>query len=149
LWVAAGTHKRHEDTDTVLLRMKDGVADGDLVGDVYHVVVGASSATLDGFTVTRGNANGADPDDDGGGMHNEDLTDVVVANCEFIANAADGFGGAVFNDAVSGLTIVDTAFMDNVAGQRGGGVYNHSYSSPEIRSCLFVRNTAVYQGGEG
>ena len=28
-----------------LLRMKDGVADGDLVGDVYHVVVGASSAT--------------------------------------------------------------------------------------------------------
>ena len=29
----------------------------------YHVVTGATGATLDGFTITAGNANGADPND--------------------------------------------------------------------------------------
>ncbi len=34
----------------------------------YHVVVGANGATLDGLTITGGNANGGGSNDTGGGI---------------------------------------------------------------------------------
>ena len=115
VWAAEGTYARRGSGDTVLLTMKSGVAiyggfagtevlrgerdwvaymttlDGETL--VYHVVTGALDATLDGFTVTGGNADGSPPDDVGGGMYNDAIVDLTVENCTFSGNSADGDGG--------------------------------------------------------
>ena len=56
----------------------------------YHVVTGSgtdATAVLDGFTITRGQADGANPDWWGGGMHNDGGSPTLV-NLVFSANAA-------------------------------------------------------------
>jgi len=44
-----------------------------------------SSAVLDGFTITKGNANGGNPYSRGGGMHNI-YASPTISNCTFIQN---------------------------------------------------------------
>ena len=56
------------------------------------VVAGADGATLDGFTIVRGNANGAGPESDGAGIYNSGCSAMVVANCIFNANLATDNG---------------------------------------------------------
>jgi len=59
----------------------------------YHVVTGADNATLDGFTVTGGSANGTGNNGIGGGMYNW-YSSPTVTNCTFLSNSAwDGGGG--------------------------------------------------------
>ncbi len=55
-------------------------APGDNTDNTYHVVTGATNATIDGFTVTLGNANGATSDTtSGAGMYNAGSP--TVSNC--------------------------------------------------------------------
>ena len=177
VWIAEGTYVRREGTDTVVVAMKDSVAiyggfagteterdlrdwetyvtslDGEDV--CYHVVVGASDARLDGFTVTRGNAAGVFLDGRGGGMLNDSLTDLTVANCRFMANSAgDGyymntaFGGGMRNGGVSDVRITRCLFLGNTAGG-GGGVALERDCSVEIVGCRFVGNRATAMAGGG
>ncbi|UCD84228.1 MAG: chitobiase/beta-hexosaminidase C-terminal domain-containing protein [Deltaproteobacteria bacterium] len=167
IWVAEGTYTNTPTSTVSVLTMKAGVEiyggftgtesalsergdptayptilDGENTS--YHVVLGASNTHLDGFTITGGNANGIWPNNSGGGMYNDSMTNLVVANCTFIGNQAN-FGGGMFNQDSSPL-ITNCTFNGNSAG-RGGGMYNYDNSSPTITNCTFVGNSAYNEGG--
>ena len=137
----------------------------------YHVVVGSSNARLDGFTVAGGAATGTSFYDSGGGMSNNNVTGLKVANCTFssnsalvgggmlnynssptitnctfIGNSADWYGGGMFNDQ-SSPTITNCTFADNSADLYGGGMFNWLNSSPMIANCTFSGNSAFDSGG--
>lgn len=66
----------------------------DIVGNnSYHVVRGAANATLNGFVVTGGQANGSYPDTYGGGMFNWPNSNPTIANVTFSGNSAQTGGG--------------------------------------------------------
>jgi parallel beta-helix repeat protein len=139
----------------------------------FHVVQCVSSEgsdkVLQGFTITGGNANGAFPDDRGGGMYNSSSGPTVthcifsgnmasfgggmfnfisspkVTHCSFSGDTA-GFGGGIYNQGGS-PTMINCAFSGNTAGTWGGGMYSTSSSSPTLINCTFTGNTAGFGGG--
>jgi hypothetical protein len=129
------------------------VLSGDLLGNdsgfanntenVYHVVTGADNATIDGFVITGGNANGTGANAFGGGMYNLSASP-TIQHCFFFGNSAGegGGGGGMCNSAAS-PRIVRCTFAGNRGGY-GGAVRNHDSSSPEIRDCLFSGNSATW-----
>ncbi|GAP13486.1 protein containg cadherin domain [Longilinea arvoryzae] len=130
------------------------ILSGDLLGDdvgftnntenVYHVVMGANSAILDGFTITGGNANGLTvPDDTGGGMfiyqRNPSLT-----NLTFSYNSASTMGGGLYIDNGT-PALTDVSFTNNSA-TWGGGMNGYA-SSPILNRVTFSGNAAQSAGG--
>ena len=129
IWVAAGTHKpttgagraatfqlkavavyggfagtetardqRAPATNITILSGEIGAADNS--DNSYHVVTGADGATLDGFAIMAGNANGSSPDDSGGGIYNPS-GNLTLTNIIFSGNTAANRGGGMYNDAGS------------------------------------------------
>lgn len=123
VWVAAGTYRPDTTSPDVYFTLKDGVGlYGGFAGTEalrsqrnpatnvttlsggglsYHVVYAGAgvttSAVLDGFTVTGGNANGltvGNQEDIGGGMLNKNSSP-TVSNCTFRNNRAISSGGAM------------------------------------------------------
>src|SRR5574341_494854 len=128
---------------------------GDLVGsNSYHVLTGSgtgSTALLDGFTVTAGQANAASPNDYGGGMHNSNGSP-TLADITFSGNLAGNAGGGVYNYSHSSPTLTDVTFTGNSATSSsgsGGGMYNYYYSSPTLTGVTFSGNSAECGGGMG
>ncbi len=114
----------------------------------FHVVNGAgtnSSAILDGFTITAGNANAGFPDNNGGGMHCEGGAP-TIGNCIFDANRCQTGGGAVHFRSGGDATVIDCIFTGNDAGNQGGAVSNF-VSSPAFVNCTFHDNGAEFRGG--
>ena len=110
----------------------------------HHVLVGATGATLDGFTITGGNANGAGSDSTGGGMYNNGASPTVV-NCIFSTNQATSYGGGMYNKS-SSPQLANCLFVNNtVTNYYGGAVYNNA-SSPSLTNCTLSGNTAVKGG---
>lgn len=170
IWVAAGTYKPTIDiVRTISFVMKEGVTlrggfrgtETDLAqrnwetnptilsGDIgttdtldnsYHVVRGASSAVLDGFTITGGNTTSSG----GSGMNNSGCSP-TVANCLFTGNAGI-FGGGMYNNNGSTVTLVNCVFSGNTGGTAGGGICSYR-SSLTLTSCTFSGNTADWGGG--
>ncbi len=65
----------------------------------YHVVTSNgldNTAILDGFTVTGGNADGSDSDDNGGGIYNTN-SNPTLNNLIVSSNSADFYGGGIYN----------------------------------------------------
>jgi hypothetical protein len=114
-----------------------------------HIVLGTDNATLDGFTVTGGNAGGTGYyyGDKGGGMHNDTVNGLTIANCTFLGNSAGFDGGAMWNQAVDDLVITDCTFSGNSAGRSGGGMHNYYSPTPTITNCSFSGNSAADEGG--
>ncbi|MCH8242497.1 MAG: right-handed parallel beta-helix repeat-containing protein, partial [Planctomycetes bacterium] len=111
----------------------------------FHVTTGSgtdATAILDGFTITGGNADGTNPDDRGGGMHN-DAGSPTVTNCTFKGNSAVN-GGGMFNVG-SDPTVTSCTISGNSA-INGGGTFNSS-SSPTITNCTISGNSAIDGGG--
>ena len=148
---------------------------GDPSDNSYHVVVvdggtgigpdiGANitgATVLSGVTITGGNANGAAPDNRGGGLFCDgegpgNACSPTLKNITFSDNAAED-GGAIYNngyDGTSSPTILRAVFADNTAENNGGALYNdgtRSYfptvSSPTITNALFAGNAAGGNGG--
>lgn len=105
------------------------------------------TAALDGFTITGGNANQANPDHRGGGIDN--LGNLTLKNMTFKANqAGSGGGGGLYNNLNSQLTISDSSFIENESlGANGGGVISFSGQAQTFRNISFDGNRA--QGGGG
>ena len=102
---------------------------GDSSDNSYHVVKGANKATIDGFTITGGNADGVTYYGKGGGMVN------------YLSRPQRGpFGPAV------GLspTVTNCTFTGNYAIE-GGAMYNYDRCTPKLTNCTFIENSA----GEG
>ncbi len=128
-----------------------------------------SSAVIDGFTISEGNADGDQLHGFGGGMYNHESSP-SVRNCIFNRNAAINGGGVhcsasnpefdnvifVHNTAVQGGAGMDNAgaspalhrcrFFYNQAGDFGGGMSN-DLASPTMTNCIFFGNSAVNVGG--
>ena len=104
-----------------------------------------STAVLDGFTISDGNANGSTGHThEGGGMYNDENSPSVV-NCTFRDNYASLSGGGMFNKNWASPVIIDTLFTNN-ASSNGGGMKNFHFSSPSLTGCTFDRNYAENLG---
>jgi parallel beta-helix repeat protein/predicted outer membrane repeat protein len=117
--------------------------------NAYHVVTGSgtdSTAILDGFVVTAGQANEtSSPNDRGGGMYNVSSSPALT-NVTFSGNTATYFGGGMYNTS-SSPTLTDVTFSGNAAAiTSGGGMYNSS-SNPTLIGVTFSSNTANSNGG--
>ena len=173
IWVAAGTYTPGNDrSDTFTLIANVAVYGGFtgketcrqardwetnvtiLSGDIgrnedysdncYHVVTGATDATLDGFTITAGNDDSPDNQAHGGGMLNYSSSPSVT-NCTFSGNATSWIGGGMYNEN-SSPSVTGCTFSGNSADSAGGGMYNY-VSSPSVTGCTFFGNTADQGGG--
>jgi len=112
----------------------------------YHVVVGASYATLDGFTITGGKANSDSGfwNDSGGGLLAKDASPTIL-NCRFVGNAATDSGGALY--VFEGTpTVSGCVFEGNSAGEHGGAINTDSSDMLLLRDCTFIDNRAVGEG---
>lgn len=151
----AGTETAREERDwkaheTILTGDID--EDGTLAENSYHVVVSnsvSSFAVLDGFTITGGNAVGANHlDQNGGGMLNL-LGGPLVANCIFRDNHAKFSGGAMANSSAP-IIVKDCLFTGNTALTGIGGAISHfDDSEPRIYGCTFSANKAASGGAVG
>jgi hypothetical protein len=103
---------------------------GTATDNSYHVVVGANSATLDGFTITGGYGGY------GGGMDNTNVSPTVI-NCTFTKNWAY-YGGGMYNTNAS-LTVTSCAFLNNSVVACGGGMHGGA-----AINCTFANNTAAF-----
>ncbi len=117
----------------------------------YHVVTADSSVTptgvLDGFTITAGNANGADPDNRGGGMW-VNGGKPTISQCIFTGNSAQEKGGGL--RVTSGMPVVDHCrFVSNSAAGGGGGIGAGSGSAFTVKNTFFQGNSTVATGGAG
>ena len=194
IWVAAGTYKPTTGTDiAATFQLKTGVSVyGGFAGtetardqrnpvanltvlsgeigaagvydNSYHVVLGASDLTLDGFTITAGNGPL------GGGMVNEGPINLTLTNLTFSGNSANSGGGMYNNQSSPTLTnvtfsgnaasngggmennrssptLTNVTFSGNTADNSGGGLYNYSSSNPTLTNVTFSGNTAGGWGG--
>lgn len=120
---------------------------GEAADNSYHVVTALGTgegAVLNGVTVRDGNANGAFPNNRGGG--------VTIPNgqhrfedCRFSFNSG-GFGGGSDMGAAADAIFVNCIFSSNIATNNGGAVYT-SGSSPTFINCTFLDNSADLSGG--
>lgn len=175
VWVAEGTYTSPDDTDPTIpvLAMKKkvnvyggfGGTEKNLSGrdyqsntttldgehSAYHVVTGADSALLEGFTITGGRALGEDQNQDrwGGGMLNYDVSP-TVANCIFTGNSAGRGGGMYsynFNGEILNCEFTFNSSIDSTStGDGGGGMYTY-YSHATVTGCAFTNNTSQKNGG--
>ncbi len=167
---------RNWDTNKTILSGDIGT-DGDSSDNSYHVVAGANNATIDGFTIQGGNANGQWHNSRGGGLFCYESTSPAVSNCTFTNNSAVEGGGIVAyissaptitncaftsNSAENaaailfrvgpdtqdtGSHIYDTTFENNTATDRGGAVYLDYGAWSTFESCTFNSNTSQGNGG--
>jgi predicted outer membrane repeat protein len=152
--------QRDWETNATILSGDIGSAD-DISDNVYHVVTvsyeAPASTILDGFTITKGNANGAlsGVHDQGGGM--VCTGSPTLNNLIFHANNADntdsGYewsgGGGIFINGSPVLNNVEfsnnTATTDGYIG--GGGMFAYG-GSPTLNDVTFRNNdTNKYGGG--
>jgi len=113
----------------------------------YHVVnlgIGTANITIDGFTITAGNADDLDYNSLGGGLFNQ-ADNVKICNCSFIGNSAD-YGGGLLYDGVGNAKLINCLFSGNKSNIDGGGVYN-ALASPSLANCTFSNNQATGSGG--
>jgi predicted outer membrane repeat protein len=116
----------------------------------YHVVIGATGAILDGFTITAGNANFNDnlnPDGNGGGMLNDSGSNPTLTNLIFRGNSTSYYGGGMLNWNSSSPILTNVTFNGNSAGSDGGGMFNWNSSSPALTNVTFNGNSALVGGG--
>ena len=110
-----------------------------------NVVSGANldaNTTLDGFRITKGNANGASGTFyvNGGGAYLKD-SHLSLINLIFNNNSASGSGGGSFS--TYDLNLTNCVFTNNSA-YYGGGIFSPSIN---LNNCVFTNNSAVGYGG--
>ncbi len=108
----------------------------------------SSTAVLDGFTITAGQADVGGvvgcPNECGGGMYN-DSSSPVINQVSFSGNSAATHGGGMYNSN-SRPEMSQVSFSGNSAATHGGGMYN-SNSRPEMSQVSFSGNRANHGGG--
>lgn len=130
-----------------------------------HCMWVSANATLDGFGILYGRAEGLDTDglggavivykcaatitncifknnyavDSGGAIGTYQANNTKIANCTFRENWAQYTGGAIYNEGGTGLQIVDCSFLGNTTDDSGGAIHNVR-CGVTITGCLFDQN---------
>ena len=122
------------------------ILDAESKGRIFYIQGGDNDrVTIDGFTITRGNA----PlfGDHCGGAFLAHLSSPIVRNCVFRDNTADR-GAAVYYAGVSGPRFENCVFASNRAATYGGAVFLvNSSLTPVFSGCTMRDNTAGMKGG--
>jgi len=155
--VAAGLYDISHNGETFPLTMIDGVS---IIGEnrdttildaedaAYHVIYcdSVSDLTIEGFTITGGNANGSSDEELWGGGIACWYSSPCIASNVITNNSAYTAGGILCWE--SSPTIENNLIASNVSSTgHAGGIYC-SYSSPTIRNNEFQSNRAeTYDGG--
>lgn len=124
----------------------DGASFAGYDDNAFHVLsIRAGNVTLDGLTITGGNADGTDNRNGGGLLLKGGI--VTLVNSSVTANRADGLGGGVFNEFE--LNISDSTFTGNLALGGGGAVCNapHSYCSLSYSTLAMNKTRQEGKGG--
>ena len=111
----------------------------------FHVVRSDgsdSTAVLDGFIITRGNASGSAPDDRGGGMILVGASP-TVRNVSLRNNSATRGGGMSVSGGRSRM--FNIAFLGNYANY-GGGLYTYDGGKETITNATFAGDSVQTQG---
>jgi len=136
--------------------LRKTILDGDFESE--HVVIGASNAVLDGFSIRRGYAGAGAVNPVGAGMLNLNASNIEINNCSFYDNFAYVAGGGMYNYASS--PIIGSSFFgyngryyDSTGGYylftyAGGGMSNNN-SSPVISDSVFTYNSTAFAEGMG
>ena len=152
------SERDHVNNLTILSGDMNG--DNNIVNNSYHVVISSGAvglATLDGFTITKGNANGGGSvfvngidifDYRGGGVAISSSLPQIT-NCRLMDNF--GNNGGAMSIISSSPIITNCIFSGNTAGTFGGAIDNYKLtataSSPVITNCLFSGNKSLSVGG--
>ncbi|MEM9478244.1 MAG: right-handed parallel beta-helix repeat-containing protein [Verrucomicrobiota bacterium] len=128
------------------LDQNDG-PDGTNLGENARSVLTAdnvnSSAILDGFEISRGNAVALTAV--GGGLGLRGGSSLLIKNCKFTYNFAET-GGAV-TCALSSPQFIECDFTHNFSSSNGGAIYCVGNSPPQFIRCTFRSNTTRELGG--
>lgn len=108
-------------------------------GDAYHVVTAINTDTtaiMDGFVITGGNANGAGADNRGGGVQ------AFVGGLTLNNSVVTGNGGVFGAGLRSGrtLNLFNVQFRNNVCTNRGGAIYATGTGPTQAYNCTFYAN---------
>ena len=135
-------------TNETILSGDIGTA-GNASDNCHHVVVASSSnATIDGFTIRDGNANGAGtyffgvnniPRNSGAGVVYAGGTN-TLNNAIITANTATDAGGGIYL-LNSNNTISNSFIIENSSGINGGGLRSQSCNNIIVNN-LFVKNAS-------
>jgi len=109
----------------------------------YNVVRGIDHSTIDGFTVTLGNANGPTPNETnlGGGLSNNNVSYVKSLNCTFKNNKSDQGGGAANYYCGDSIIFKNCVFWADTADS--GGAIGNWVTQANILKCTFLYNAAT------
>ncbi|MGO3719594.1 MAG: beta strand repeat-containing protein, partial [Mesonia hippocampi] len=134
--------------ETILSGNIDG--DNTLANNSYHVVTGSGAdftAILDGFTVTKGNANGSNPNYGGGGIfiyNSSQNGSPTLSNLRITRNEASHTGGGIFSYN-SSFKLFNVEISENTA-KFGGGIYT-TVGHPKLLNVALYNNSANRTGG--
>ena len=136
---------RDWENKTTILSGDIGV-EGDNSDNCYHVVTANSidtTAVLDGFTITVGNANSTTPYNSGGGLYS-DNSSPSITNVIFYSNNSAGSGGGM--SIWTGNPIFTNVTFESNSSENGGGLAITS-GNPEFNNVTFYGNQAIREGG--
>lgn len=145
---------------------------GSTSDNCFHILTGASGCVVDGFIISRGNANSAAENRMGGALilpagtkdmelanctlekNNAEiggaiqLTDasLSITNCTFYSNAAED-GAAIAVDGASVLILKGSTFSSNFAPKSGGSLLINPGASVQISDTSFMYNSTDGTGG--
>jgi len=117
--------------------------------NVNHVVTGDladSSAVLDGFIVTGGNARTDILNTQSGGGMINNAGSPTIRNCIFEYNTATAAGAMDCSNGGSPV-VANCIFRHNVASDLGGAISVFQTGTPYFINCLFYDNSAGETGG--
>ncbi len=99
-----------------------------------------SSAVLDGFTITGGNAsNFTGSGTSGAGMYNL-YASPTLSNVIFRGNSAENGGGGMLNSLNCAVNLTNVTFDRNFSQNDGGGMYNYTGANVTLNGCTFTGN---------
>ncbi len=103
-------------------------------------------AALDGFTLSKGIANGATTPDTylGGGVYIYAGSQAIINQCRF--EDCYGLGGPAIAAYSSSPTITKCKFVNNYGAYRPGAVELTTAANTVIRDCWFENNSGAYGG---
>jgi hypothetical protein len=108
-----------------------------------------STAVLDGFTITGGNAfvrERAGLSSYGGGLYLESASP-IIRHCLITGNAAADYGGGIYARGQGVSTLVDCVIADNWSGGLGGGLFVNWDGEVRLDRCFISGNVASLYGG--
>ena len=116
-------------------------------GGMYNWHIAGTVVVDDVDFIDNTSTGGSDETDSGGGVMNDECTDISFINVDFIGNDALGDDGGGMMNYMSSPTITGGSFVNNTALNFGGGLINYMYSDAIVTGVLFDGNTASYGGG--